>query len=257
MRPQRAVNGSLPWQQPRPQLSDEAASYVRSLIMSGELRPGTVLRPETIGETLNISTTPAREALQALRVEGFLTLVPRRGFQVAALTSQDIRDLFAVQALIAGELAARAAHLVTDATIAELEAIHHELIAAAARNNHAELEQKNHQFHREINVIVDAPKILWALGLLVRYVPLRFYSSIPGWPQATVDDHAKLLDALRAQDPVLARAAMHQHITHAGELLAANFDNRLASQAHVTDALNDHTNGDELTAVPSPDANVG
>ena len=92
-----------------PQLSEKATAHIRGHIMSGELRPGTLVRPETIGEDLGISATPAREALQALRVEGSLELVPRRGFVVGPLTGQDILDLFQVQALIGGELAARAA----------------------------------------------------------------------------------------------------------------------------------------------------
>jgi DNA-binding GntR family transcriptional regulator len=221
----------------RPQLSEKATAYIRGLIMSGELRPGTVVRPEVIGEALGISTTPAREALQALRVEGFLELVPGRGFLVAPLTGQDIRDLFQVQALIAGELAALAAAKGTEQDVAELEALHHELIAAAARNDHALLEEKNHAFHREINLMAGSRKIIWALGLVTRYVPRQFYSSIPGWPRATVDDHAELLKGIQAQDPEATRAAMQQHIVHSGELLAANFDARVAA------AMMDHAAG--------------
>lgn len=220
----------------RPQLSDEASAYVRGLIMSGELRPGTSVRPETIGEALGISTTPAREALQALRVEGFLDLVPRRGFLVASLTGEDIRDLFQVQALIGGELAARAAANATDRDIAELDALHHELIAAASRNNHELLEEKNHAFHREINLMADAPKIIWALGLITRYVPRQFYASITGWPQATVDDHAQLLEGIRAKAPEVTRAAMQEHIVHSGELLAGHFDERVATAKETEDA---------------------
>ena len=213
----------------RQQLSDKAAGYVRGLIMSGELKPGAGVRPETVGEALGISATPAREALQALRVEGFLIVVPRVGFVVAPLTGQDIRDLFHAQALIAGELAARAAQDATAGDLAELDALHHELIAAAARANEALLEEKNHAFHRHINLMAGTPKMVWVLGLLARYVPRRFYSEIPGWPQATVDDHGKIVEGIRARDPGLARAAMHDHITHSGELLAANFDQRIAS----------------------------
>jgi DNA-binding GntR family transcriptional regulator len=213
----------------RPQLSEKATAHIRGLIMSGELQPGTLVRPETIGEALNISTTPAREALQALRVEGFLELVPRRGFIVASLTGQDIRDLFQVQALIGGELAARAAARATHQDVAELEALHHELIAAAARNDHERLEEKNHAFHREINLMADSRKIIWLLGLVTRYVPRQFYSAIPGWPQATMDDHAELLNSIKAKDPEAARAAMQEHIVHSGELLAAHFDDRIAA----------------------------
>jgi DNA-binding GntR family transcriptional regulator len=213
----------------RPQLSEKATAHIRGLIMSGELRPGTLVRPETIGEDLSISTTPAREALQALRVEGFLELVPRHGFVVAPLTGQDIRDLFQVQALIGGELAARAAANATEQEVAELEALHHELSAAAARNNHALLEEKNHAFHREINLMADSRKTVWVLGLVTRYVPRQFYSSIPGWPQATMNDHAELLKGIQAHDPDATRAAMQQHIVHSGELLAAHFDARVAA----------------------------
>ncbi len=199
--------------------------------MSGELQPGTSVRPETIGEALKISTTPAREALQALRVEGFLELIPRRGFQVAPLTGQDIRDLFQVQALIAGELAARAAAIATEEDIAELEALHHELIAAASRNNDEALEEKNHAFHREINLMADSRKIAWALELVTRYVPRRFYSAIEGWPAATVEDHTKLLEGIRVKDSEGTRAAMYEHIIHAGELLAKHFDRRIAASS--------------------------
>ncbi|WP_050055086.1 GntR family transcriptional regulator [Pseudarthrobacter siccitolerans] len=220
----------------RPQLSEKATAHIRGLIMSGEIRPGTLVRPETIGEDLGISTTPAREALQALRVEGFLELVPRRGFVVAPLTGQDIRDLFQVQALIGGELAARAATKATAQDVAELEALHHELIAAAARNDHDRLEEKNHAFHREINLMADSRKIIWMLGLVTRYVPRQFYSSIPGWPQATVTDHEELLEGIRSGDSDKTRAAMVAHIIHSGELLAANFDERLAEPLPATDA---------------------
>ena len=217
----------------RPQLSEKATAHIRGLIMSGELRPGALVRPETVGEDLGISTTPAREALQALRVEGFLELVPRRGFVVGPLTGQDIRDLFQVQALIGGELAARAACKATIDDVAELEALHHELIAAAARNDHERLEEKNHAFHREINLLADSRKIVWLLGLVTRYVPRQFYSSISGWPRATMDDHAELLQGIKEKDPEATRVAMQHHIVHAGELLAAHFDARVAAAEAV------------------------
>lgn len=224
----------------RPQLSDKAATYVRGLIMSGQLRPGDGVRPETVGAALGISATPAREALQALRVEGFLMVLPRQGFQVASLTGQDIRDLFQAQALIAGELAARAADDASDEQIGELRALHHELIAAAARADHLQVEQKNHQFHRQINLMAAAPKIVWVLKLLTRYVPHHFYAEIPGWLEATVEDHGQLVDGICGRDPARARAAMQDHITHAGELLATHFDQRTGTPH---DSASHHADG--------------
>ena len=147
----------------------------------------------------------------------------------AGPVDQDIRDLFPAQALIAGELAARAAQGASAGDLAALDALHHELIAAAARGNEAQLEEKNHAFHRHINLLAGTPKMVWVLGSLARYVPRRFYSEIPGWPRATVDDHGRIVEGIRARNPDPARAPMQDHITHAGELLAAHFDQRIAA----------------------------
>ena len=220
----------------RRQLSDDASAYVRGLIMSGQLRPGASVRPEVIGQELQISATPAREALQALRVEGFLELKPGRGFIVATLTGQDIRDLFQAHALIAGELAVRATLAASDAELGELEEQHERMLAAAGAGDLEALEARNHLFHRRINLLAASPKILWVLGLVTRYVPRQFYSSIQGWPAATTEDHAELLEAMRNRDAEAARAAMHRHIVHSGELLADHFDHRTgASDARAVD----------------------
>jgi DNA-binding GntR family transcriptional regulator len=208
----------------RPQLSDEAASYVRSLIMAGGLRPGDRVRPELIASELAISTTPAREALQTLKAEGFLKLNPRKGFEVAELTGRDIGDLFVAQALIAGELAARAAKRIGEDDYRRLEAIQARLEDSSLKHDDALVEQLNHQFHRLINIVADAPKLAWVLTQTTRYVPSRFYASIPGWTMATVDDHQALLTAMRTADAEAARASMILHIQHAGTLLADYFD---------------------------------
>src|SRR6201997_233606 len=101
-------NGAARGGFPRRQLSDEVASYVRELIMSGRLRSGEFIRQERIAEELQLSATPVREGLLSLKGEGFVELKPRRGFVVAPLSASDVRDLFTAQALLAGELVSRA-----------------------------------------------------------------------------------------------------------------------------------------------------
>lgn len=211
----------------RRQLSEEVAEYVREAIMAGELQPGESVRVENLADALAVSATPVREALHALRVEGFLELVPRRGFTVAPLVGDDIRDLYRGHALIAGELAARAALTTTPEQVSELEALHFELMAAAHRDDTELLERKNHEFHRAIYVIAGAPRLRWVLGIFSRYVPRRFYDQIPGWPATTTQDHAAVLAAIIQRDANAARAAMEKHIANSGELLAQHFDRRL------------------------------
>ena len=214
----------------RVQLGDEAAAYLRDQITSGNLPAGAPVRPETIAEELGISTTPAREALQALRAEGFLDLAPRRGFTVARIDGNDVRDMFLVQAMVAGELAARAAVNATPDVVARMQEIHDDLIAAAKRDDLAQLEELNHAFHREINLAAGAPRLAWVIKLVSRYAPSRFYASINGWPETTVHDHNGLLSAIAAGNAELARTEMVEHVRRAGEQLARHVDARIAAQ---------------------------
>jgi DNA-binding GntR family transcriptional regulator len=216
------VSAADPPLRDRPQLSDEAATYVRGLIISGRVRGGDYLRVERLAGETGMSTTPIREGLLALRGEGFVRLVPRRGFMVLPVTRQDIEDLYLVQATLAGELAARAAVRIGATGLADLYELQRELEAANDSGDTERTEALNHRFHRLINLSASAPKLAWFLSGAVRYAPRRFYPTIRGWPEASVQDHHGVLRALRAHDAEAARGAMSQHIQHAGDLLAAH-----------------------------------
>ncbi len=215
----------------RQQLSDEVASYLRQAIMAGEIAPGESVRAEALGDQLDVSATPVREALHSLRVEGFLDLAPRKGFAVAPLTADDIRDIYEAHALIAGELAARAAARVDNAQLAALRKVHESLIESARTGATERLEQLNHEFHRGLYLIAGSERLRWALSSFVKYVPSAFYSQIDGWPETTAADHGEIFEALQNRDPEKARSLMAQHIRNSGEKLAEYFASRQHPEA--------------------------
>jgi len=210
----------------RPHLSDEVAARIRQLIMSGGVRPGEYLRLERLAAQFGISVTPVREALQSLRSEGFVVLEPRRGFVVARLSQQDVKDLFWVQAFIAAELTSRAAARMTPETVRELELIEQALERAAASGRPELVEEYNHAFHRGINLAADSAKLAWTLGAVSRYVPRGLFSEVPGWPAACRRDHQRVLDGLRRGSRHAASGAMRMHIMEAGELLVGYLEHR-------------------------------
>lgn len=209
--------------------SSAAMNWVREQILSGALATGEIVRPEDVGTQLGISATPAREALQALRTEGFLESKPGVGFVVATLSTEDIQDIFMMHAYLAGELTARAVQHASDTDIDELEALHYELLAASRRNQAAEVEDRNHQFHRRITYLGKSPKLAQMLGLVSRYVPRSFYSEVGGWTEASRSDHEAIIHAFRNRDPEAGRQAMADHMTHAGRLLASQFQSAITT----------------------------
>ena len=210
----------------RLQLSDEAAARIRELIMDGRLRPGEHLRLERLAMEFGISVTPVREALKSLRSEGFVVLEPRRGFVVAPLSKRDVQDLFWVQAGIAAELTKRAAPRIGSDALRRLDGLQHALARDKAAHRPDLMEERNHLFHREINLAADSPKLAWSLGTAARYVPRGLYGRLADWPGVAVRDHGRILAALRDADAPAAGEEMRAHIVRAGELLVAHLERR-------------------------------
>lgn len=184
----------------RAQLSDEVAGHLRAAIMSGALAPGTFIRLDETAAKLGVSITPVREALLKLSGEGMVQLEPHRGHVVVPLTRQDIDDIFWLQATIAKELAATAARQITDAEIDELERINQSLAAAVASADVEAIATTEFAFHRAFNRATGRIKLAWFLLHAARYMPLRVYAADPSWGEAAVENHRRLIEALRRRD---------------------------------------------------------
>jgi DNA-binding GntR family transcriptional regulator len=208
----------------RAQLSDEVAGHLRLAIMSGALRPGTFIRLDETAAKLGVSVTPVREALLKLRGEGMVQLEPHRGHVVLPLTRQDIDDIFWLQAAIAKELAATAAQEITDAEIDDLEHITDTLAAAVAAADTEAIAATEFAFHRAFNHATGRIKLAWFMLHVARYLPLVVYAADPEWGAAAVDNHRKLIEALRRRDTAAVVEHTHWQFTDGARRLTETLD---------------------------------
>ena len=208
----------------REQLRDEAATYIREMVISGQARPGTLLRLSPIADTLDMSLTPVREALLLLTQSGWVVQEPNRGFRVARLNRRDVLDTYYVNRTIAGELAARASVLISPEAIEGLRALDNR-IAEASRDVPAESATRwNTELHQRIYLAADAPRLLFFVDAASLFVPRHFWASIPGWSEHNRRGHTRIIDALEIRDPDLSRQMMESHIADAGLLLVRFLD---------------------------------
>lgn len=213
---------AVPPRRPRHQLADEVAELLRERIMTGRLREGRHLHLERLAEEIGVSVTPVREALLALRGEGFVELEPRRGFTVLPLHKDDLADANELHAALAGELAARSATRIGVDRLVVLESVQAEL-EHATRFGIGDAPGLDRRFHAAIYEVADSAKLTWFLRLASRYLPTGFAAG-SGPPELTGQQHRDILHALHNRDADRARRAMHEHLAHTGRLLIANLE---------------------------------
>ena len=78
-------------------LRDVVFHTLRRAIMQGDLKPGERLMEIKLANRLGVSRTPIREAIRMLELEGLVTMVPRKGAQVAEITEKDLKDVLEVR----------------------------------------------------------------------------------------------------------------------------------------------------------------
>ena len=78
-------------------LWQRAHEHLREEIISGRLPPGTELQEVALAESLGVSRGPIREALGRLATEGLVTVRPRRGAIVRALSAEEFLEAYQVR----------------------------------------------------------------------------------------------------------------------------------------------------------------
>jgi DNA-binding GntR family transcriptional regulator len=66
-------------------LADQAYLQIKKMIFDFALMPGDRFSESELAQSVAVSRTPLRQALQRLEREGFLRVMPKIGWQVAPL----------------------------------------------------------------------------------------------------------------------------------------------------------------------------
>lgn len=78
-------------------LSQQVYDQLRLALIRGAYRPGEQLTIRTLAKQMNVSPTPAREALNRLAAEGALEFGVNRSLWVPVLPEKRIRELYAIR----------------------------------------------------------------------------------------------------------------------------------------------------------------
>jgi len=200
----------------RQALPHQAAARLRAMLIEGAIAPGAKLNERELCEQLKISRTPLREAIKMLASEGLVELLPNRGAVALSLSEQDVIDTFEVMASLEAQSGELAAARITDAELAEIRALHFEMLAAYTRRDLPRYYALNAQIHACINAAAKNPVLARTYAQLnARLQALRFRSNQDGqkWQRA-VNEHERMIDALTRRDGAAMRAVLVEHLNN-------------------------------------------
>lgn len=94
-------------------LADQAHRLLETQIITGQLKPGTLLTEKDLAGITGIGRTPVREAVQQLAAEGLLQVLPRKGLMVTALSRTDLVNVLEARKVLERLLVVKASERAT------------------------------------------------------------------------------------------------------------------------------------------------
>ena len=180
-------------------LREQIYHYVRSQMLSGKLLPGATVDVNKLSKDLGVSKTPLRDALIMLERDGFVEILPRKGFLIRSLSLEDVRNLYDV----IGALEA----MVLRRHFADMDRRHFDLMDQLNQQMRQAVENQDFDSYYELNL--DFHSVYLNLSPnreLINYLDIqkrRLYdfprrSYIKAWELSNCDEHQQVAGLLRA-----------------------------------------------------------
>lgn len=194
---------------------EEAADAIRRAIISGDLQPGQRLREVALATELGVSRPTLREALRTLVQEGLCEQEPHRGFAVASLDAEAIRDLTDTR-LVLDRMAIEGIWDAADG----LDLVERAWSAYAEADSDPVSQHLAHlALHRALWQASGNSMLMrmWPVAESMSTLVLAQDQAVRRDPGRALAVHATLINAIRSRDPEVLDAAMAEHTRRSAE----------------------------------------
>lgn len=223
----------MPHIEPLPRDTGLRPLVVRQLIramFTQRLVAGDRLVVSKLATQLGASSTPVREALLELSTLGLVDLIPNRGAVCLSFGAEELREMYLVRRVLEVEATRRAAgkFAAADAPCASLRDIHSTLCSLLQSNDTVvgwleEAVRVDVALHDLISESCGSPRLCHEIS---RYKELMVcvretVGNERSVQQIAMKEHVTIVDQLLAGQADQAADAMHRHLEHTADLVAA------------------------------------
>jgi DNA-binding GntR family transcriptional regulator len=189
---------------------------LRQRIVGMSMLPGERIVERDIAEEFGTSRTPVHEAVQRLADEGLIEVIPRSGTFVARIPLDALEEANLVRHALETAIIEKAATRAGGEGAARLRAVLAEQEAAIAANDLHGFHRADEGFHALLSELSGYPGV-WpiiqqAKTQMDRYRQLTL--PLEGRMAGVLEEHRAVVEAIEAQDPQRAVAAMREHLDH-------------------------------------------
>ena len=191
-----------------------AAVYeaLREGIIDGQLKPGQKIIMSEVAKKFGLSEIPVREAIRRLESDGFVELTPHVGAVVSKIDERELVETYLIRIELEALATRLAAPHVTSHDIGFLEQKNREMKIAINKNMPEKLGRLNKEFHLRIYQAAPYPYLLKLISDLWEKVERTqsVFAYVPERATASVEEHTKIITALRSKDTLLAENLIKQ-----------------------------------------------
>ena len=193
-------------------LSRNLFARIEEDILTGKLASGSKLTEKKICDEYNVSRTPVRETMMRLEAEGLVVVKPHCGAVVFDISEEQLTEIYEIRILLEQYCAEKACRLATDEQIDNVERL--SLGMQEYPSNSRQFMEADRIFHRgfcSISGCTSSIEILETLWTRCDAFKAIYYS-LDGKARDTLNEHAKIVQALRARDADAMKRAISDHL---------------------------------------------
>ena len=195
-------------------LSSRVFHTIREDILNGKYQANDELKEKSIGEEMGVSRTPVREALRQLELEGLVHIIPNKGAFVENVTLKDIKDIYEIRSLLEGLCARWAANNITKEQLEELEETVFLSDFHFSKENWDQMVELDNRFHEIVYEACGSKELTRVLRDYHHYLQRirKITLEQKTRARASMDEHCKIAEALKARDAAEAERCASIHI---------------------------------------------
>jgi GntR family transcriptional regulator, rspAB operon transcriptional repressor len=223
VKPSWSVEGGRDTADDRLSKADRIHHALKRAITRGELLPGASIDKAALCDRFAVSRLSVTNAINRLAYEGLIRIEPQRGSYVSRIRIDDVLQWMTARRAIEAEIAAEAAQgLGADALETLRRNLRYQEAAITAGDPDGFL-QFDIAFHRQLTDGLGLDRISELLDGLRSQLDRvrRLLLPEPGRMEATLAEHRAIQEAIELRAPVLAAAAMRDHLDAVIERLVA------------------------------------